>query len=78
MNPLGTILVWSAIQATLLCIGTAAVYYVARRRHPGAGAITASAGLLLCGALTLAELVAASFPADGLRAIHSNESRHAV
>lgn len=54
MNALGTILVWSAIQATLLCVGTAAVYSLARRRQPGAGAIAAWSGLLLCGALTVA------------------------
>lgn len=54
MNVLGMNLLWAAIQATLLCVATGAVYFAARRRQPGAGAIAAWSGLMLCGALTMA------------------------
>ncbi|MGE0374571.1 MAG: DUF1559 domain-containing protein [Planctomycetaceae bacterium] len=53
MNELGISLVWLAAQVTLLCTATAAIYLVARRRHPAAGATAALTGLLLSALLTL-------------------------
>ncbi|MBX3436427.1 MAG: DUF1559 domain-containing protein [Planctomycetaceae bacterium] len=53
MNTLGISLVWLAAQVTLLCLVTAVIYFVARRRYPAAGATAALTGLLLAAALTL-------------------------
>lgn len=53
MNELGISLVWLAGQVTLLCTASAAIYLIARRRHPSAGATAALTGLLLSVLLTL-------------------------
>ena len=45
MNDLGTLLVWSALQATLLALAAMAVYPFAARRRPAAGAAVAAAAL---------------------------------
>ncbi len=60
MNNLGISLIWLIGQVTLLCSVTAVIYFIARRRHPAAGATAALSGLLLAAVLTL--LVVSPWP----------------
>ena len=53
MNDLGTLLAWSALQATLLAVSAASVYPLAARRKPAAGAAVAAAALVGSVVLTL-------------------------
>ncbi len=61
MNDLGTLLVWSALQATLLALAAAAVYPFAARRRPAAGAAVAAGAL--GGAVVLMLLALCPLPA---------------
>lgn len=54
MNALGISLVWTALQVTLFCTASAAIYFVARRWAPACGAS------LLCGALVMTAGIAAA------------------
>ena len=53
MNALGILIVWAALQVTLLCSATIVVYLFVRRRSPGAGVWPTFAGLMLSGLLTV-------------------------
>lgn len=53
MNALGLLIVWAALQVTLLCSATIVVYLCIRRRSPGAGVWPTFAGLMLSGLLTV-------------------------
>ena len=46
MNALGVQLLWVAAQVTVLCLFGVAVYALARRRNPAAGAYAAGAVML--------------------------------
>ncbi len=60
MNDLGTLLAWSALQATLLAVAVAVVYPFAARRRPAAGA--AVAVVALCGSVVLTLLAVCPLP----------------
>ncbi|MFO1093726.1 MAG: M56 family metallopeptidase [Planctomycetaceae bacterium] len=53
MNSFGILFGWAALQTTLLCAVTAAVYVMVRRRNPSAGARVAIVGVVLSALLTV-------------------------
>jgi len=53
MNSFGILFAWATVQTTLLCVVTAAVYGVVRRRNPSAGARVAIVGVTLSTVLTI-------------------------
>ena len=51
MNEFGITLIWLSLQITVLCVVAAAVYSIARRGNPKAGAAATLSTLLLVSAL---------------------------
>ncbi|HEV7223257.1 MAG TPA: hypothetical protein VGN42_11190, partial [Pirellulales bacterium] len=56
MNTLGLELVWWSIQATLFTLAGLIVYFIARRRGPATGALTASTTLVVLAGVSILTL----------------------